>query len=59
MTVTTNEKEKRIEVRFASRPRQETIDNLKLDGWRWSSSAECWYKADNRVNRKSVEKIHS
>jgi hypothetical protein len=41
-----NAERRGVEVRFSERPPDETLATLKLNGWRWSRFAQCWYTSD-------------
>ena len=42
--VTENEEKNGVEIRFPSKPAEETLTALKANGWRWSRFSGCWYK---------------
>jgi hypothetical protein len=62
VTVTKNEEKGGIEIRFPQKPSQEVINNLKANGYRWSSFASVWWKrysdADfNKACETYMEKV--
>ena len=56
-TVTRNEAKNGIEIRFASRPGDDVLANLKANGWRWSRFAGCWYNRYSEEAQKFAETI--
>lgn len=56
-TVTRNEAKNGIEIRFASRPGDDVLANLKANGWRWSRFSKCWYTRASEEAQKFAETI--
>lgn len=55
--VTENKAKNGIEIRFASKPEQEVIDNLKANGWRWTRFGGCWYNRATDENKAFAENL--
>jgi len=55
-TIKINKDKGTIELRFQYRPVTATLDDLKANGFRWSSYTKCWYRADNSRSRRVAAK---
>lgn len=56
-TVSENREKNGIEIRFASRPGDDVLANLKANGWRWSRFSKCWYTRASEEAQKFAEAI--
>ena len=50
-----NEEKNGIEIKFDKKPSQEMLENLKLNGFRWSKYKKIWYAKDTEECREFIK----
>ena len=57
VTVSENPGKNGVEIRFAAKPPDATLEALKSAGWRWSRFSRCWYTRASAEARTFAERI--
>lgn len=55
--VTHNTEKDGVEIRFPSRPSDETLEELKAEGFRWSRFGKCWYTKHSAETMETARRI--
>ena len=57
LNINFNQEKNGIEIRFDTKPSEEMLSNLKLNGFRWSGKQKMWYAKQNDQRMNFVNSI--